>query len=277
MPWYSPKQVLNLKLNTIQAPRLRMLARELGISSRGSAAEIIKKILSAESDIAAIDRFIKREYVQEIQIRRHGLSVGELRQELDKVKTFSWGIEQGQLDRKIQNEYVRRIVRYDELVGKINTRLHTDITNHVVCSWYNHWTTDLIEEHLATHPRVVPTLKSVKGIDLFFDGQPFDLKVTYVPRGYDSTKLMDNPTDLAVWMYENQGAQRFGQDNRLFIVLYDAQNPRESWKLKREFDLLFRQLDAFLDREKITPQDEIAFKFKGHSYTALTKVVLITK
>jgi hypothetical protein len=88
---------------------------------------------------------------------------------------------------------------------------------------------------------------------------------------------MKNPTELAVWMYENQGEQRFGDDNRLFVVLLDAKNPDNSWKLKRDFDLVFNRVDVFFTRERITGKDEIAFTYKGKSYTAVTKVLLITR
>jgi len=44
---------------------------------------------------------------------------------------------------------------------------------------------------------------------------------------------------LVVWLYENQGAQRFGADNRLFVVLLDKKDIERSWELKRDFELVF--------------------------------------
>ncbi len=126
------------------------------------------------------------------------------------------------------------------------------------------------------HPRVVPTLKSVKGVDLFYAGQPFDLKVTYLPKGYDPELALQRPRDLGVWMYEHQGAQRFGADNRFYVVLFDRKNPTQSWKLKREFPLVFRRVDEFLAGEDVTQSDEIAFTFGNRTYTTVTKVLLIT-
>lgn len=277
MPLQSPKEVLNLKLSAIPAPMLQSLAGELGISSGGSAAEIVKRILVEGPSETRVNRFVKQMYLQRIEERRKLISDDELKRELFKVKTFSWGIVQGQIDRKIQREYVRRIVRYDDLVSRVSAKLHDDITNYVICTWFNHWTTVLIEEHISAHKAAIPTLKPIKGVDIFFDGQPFDLKVTYLPRDYDPASALKNPTDLAIWMYENQGEQRFGDDNRLFVVLFDAKNPEDSWKLKRDFNLVFDKIDAFFDRERIKEKDEIAFTFKGKSYTAVTKVLLITK
>ena len=194
-----------------------------------------------------------------------------------KVKTFSWGVVQGQLDQKIQSEYVRRIVRYEDLINSVKARLHDDVTNYVICTWFNHWTTVLIEEHISSHSKVIPTIKNIKGIDIFFDGQPFDLKVTYLPREYNPTDAVRNPTNLAIWMYENQGAQRFGSDNRLFVVLLDKNNPERSWELKRDFALVFQKIDNFFDKETVSKNDEIVFSFGRKTYTTVTKILIITK
>lgn len=205
------------------------------------------------------------------------ISDEDLKEELMKVKTFSWGVVQGQLDQKIQAEYVRKIIRYEDLLNSVKAKLHSDVLNYVICSWFNHWTTALIEEHISAHPRVIPTIKNIKGIDIFFDGQPFDLKVTYIPRGYSAVDAIRNPSDLAVWMYEHQGGQRFGADNRLFVILLDKDNPERSWELKRDFALVFQKIDDFFDRESVSIKDEIVFTFGKKTYTAVTKVLIITK
>jgi len=127
------------------------------------------------------------------------------------------------------------------------------------------------------HPRVIPTIKNIKGIDIFFDGQPFDLKITYLPREFNQNDAINNPSTLATWMYEHQGAQRFGADNRLFVVLLDKDNPEKSWELKRNFNLVFQKIDEFFDNEMVSKNDEIVFTFERKTYTAVTKILLITK
>jgi len=277
MPLLSQKEVLNLKLSSIPLPHLKILALKLGVSNKGSATEIIKRILEMKHDEKAIDEFIKQKYAKRVEERRSMISDEDLKKELMKVKTFSWGVVQGQLDQKIQAEYVRRIVRYEDLINRVKAKLHDDVTKYVICTWFNHWTTVLIEEHISTHSRVIPTIKSVKGVDIFFDGQPFDLKVTYLPREYKVVDAIRNPYGLAEWMYENQGAQRFGADNRLFIVLLDKDNPERSWELKRDFSLVLEKIDNFFNKETVSKRDEIIFTFGRKTYTAVTKVLIITK
>lgn len=83
--------------------------------------------------------------------------------------------------------------------------------------------------------------------------------------------------ELAVWLYENQGAQRFGADNRLFVILNDTQKPEDSWKIKRDINFIKQKIDRFFEQETISEEDEIVFNFQRQSYTAITKVLLIVK
>jgi hypothetical protein len=277
MPLCSPKDVRNLKLSSIPIEGLRVLAGVLGQDNCGKATDIVKKLANIPSVDIKIDAFMKQQYARKTEERRQLISDEDLVAELHKVKDFAWGVVQGQLDQKIQTEYVRRVIRYDDLIDNVRAKLHNDVTSYVICTWYNHWTTILIEEHISKHQRVVHTLKNVKGVDIFFDGQPFDLKTTYLPREYDVQDAIRNPKDLAVWMYENQGPQRFGANNRLFVVLLDPNNPDESWKLKRDLSLVFSRIDEFFDKEAVSSADEVVFSFAKKTYTAVSKVLLICR
>jgi len=277
MPLMSDKEVRNLKLSSIPLSNLREFAEMLNQSSQGNGTDIIKRLINLRNIDNAVNDFIKKQYYERIKERKKLISDEDLIKELHKVEEFSWGVVQGQLDQKIQIEYVRRIFRYDDLINGVKAKLHDDVTSYVICTWYNHWTTVLIEEHISQHPRVIPTLKNIKGIDIFVGNQPFDLKTTYLPRNYDVEGAIKNPRELAVWMYENQGAQRFGADNRLFVVLIDTRNPQDSWKLKRDFDLIFSKIDEFFAKEKVTPADEVVFSFGRKTFTAISKVLLITE
>lgn len=277
MPLLSTTEVLRLKLATIPAPMLADLARTYGIASK-SASDIVKDIVTADVDARKIDTFIKGKYAQKIHERQDKISDDELLKELHKVTNFQWGVVQGQLDNKIQVQYVRKYPRYDALLANISKGLYPSVRDYVICSWYNHWTTLIIEDLISTHPKVVPTLKNIKGVDLFFDGQPFDLKTTYMPAGYPkaATGIVDLK-DLAVWLYENQGVQRFGSDNRLFVIVYDKDNPEDGWKIKRDIQLVKESICTFFEKERVSQKDEIVFAFGKNTYTAITKVLLIGK
>jgi hypothetical protein len=271
----SKKELINLKLKSIKVDDLRELAETLKFSSSGVGSNIIKNLIDAPEQ--EIDEFIKRKYQQQVTERQSIISDEDLKNELMKVSEFRWGVVQGQLDQKIQSEYVRRFVRYDELLNGVRSILHGEITHYVVATWYNHWTTVLIEDHISQHPKVIPTLKNNFGVDIFFDKQPFDLKITYLPRGFTLDEVLQKPKDLIIWLYENQGAQRFGSDNRFFVVLASKDNLEESWKLKRDFDFVYSQIDNFFDNASVSTRDEIVFSFQGKTYTTISKILIITK
>ncbi|OPX28245.1 MAG: hypothetical protein B1H08_06225 [Candidatus Omnitrophica bacterium 4484_171] len=276
MPLLSNKEVRNLKLSSIPLAKLKEFAVLLHQDKHGNGTDITKRLINLQNIDTSLDAFIKEQYNERIKERRNLISDKDLIKELLKVKDFSWGVVQGQLDQKIQAEYVRKIFKYDDLINGVKAKLHNDVTSYVICTWYNHWTTVLIEEHISRHPKVIPTIKNIKGIDIFVDNQPFDLKITYLPRNYDPKDVVKNPKNLAVWMYENQGAQRFGADNRLFVVLLDTQNPQYSWKLKRNFELVFSEIDKFFNKETVSTADEVVFSFAKKTYTAVSKVLVIS-
>jgi len=269
------KELTNLKLKSIKSDNLKELAESLSTDSRGTATDLIKKLIDIPQD--KIDEFIKRKYQEQVKERQKLISDDDLKQELLKVKEFKWGVVQGQLDQKIQTEYVRRFTRYDDLIQGVKSELHDDITGYVIATWYNHWTTVLIEDHISQHSRVIPTLKNNFGVDIFLDNQPFDLKITYLPKDFTLEQVSKSPKDLIIWLYENQGAQRFGAGNRFFVVLASKSNLEESWKLKRDFDFVFSEIDKFFDTAIVSTKDEIVFSFKKKTYTTISKILIISK
>lgn len=191
------------KLNSVPVKDLRELANLLSVDSRGRHGDIVMRLI--EQDMGYIDDFIKRKYQEKVATRRNEIiSDADLISELHKVESIEWGVVQGQLDGKIQREYVRRYAQYDELIQGVQRQLHREITNYAIASWYNHWSTVLIEDRISLHANVVPTLKNIAGIDIFFRNCPFDLKITYLPRNYDLTRALEEPYSLARWLYEHQ-------------------------------------------------------------------------
>ena len=271
----SQKELTNLKLKSIKSEELKELADSLGIDSKGTAADLVKKLINTPQ--GKIDNFIKKKYQEQVKERQKLISDVDLKQELMKVQEFRWGVVQGQLDQKIQTEYVRRFVKYEDLISGVKNRLHDDVTHYVIATWYNHWTTVLIEDHISQHSKVIPTLKNNFGVDIFFNNQPFDLKITYLPKDFTLEEILKNPKDLIIWLYENQGAQRFGADNRFFVVLASKIDLNESWKLKRNFNFIFKEIDKFLNNASVSTEDEIIFNFRDKTYTTISKILIITK
>jgi hypothetical protein len=81
------------------------------------------------------------------------------------------------------SHYVKAIRSYKELKQKIASEALNVVENYVLASWYNHWTSIVIEHFFKQHKKVLPTIGQVKSIDFIIDGIPFDLKVTYLPSG----------------------------------------------------------------------------------------------
>ena len=82
------------------------------------------------------------------------------------------------------DNYVKKIKNYDRLNEAIEHSLYTSMRGYVLCSWYNHWTSIMIEDVFKDHPNVLPAVGLVKKIDFFVRDVPFDLEVTYLPEGY---------------------------------------------------------------------------------------------
>lgn len=276
------------------------------------------------------------------------LDTEKLVSELYRLKSFDWGGDyQNSLDKYLVSRYVKVLQSYDSLVSKFETEISAAVQGYVLNSWYNHWSSILIEHLFKAHKEVLPAVGQIKHVDFFIRNVPFDLKVTYLPAEYIKTrrkelgleveltylkdkarrlkiefnksakqndiyyeimekmkdrnseecrnvinslrneKLMilkeaqTNPHLLAVWLYENQGEMRFGSENRLFLVLVDSDNFDESWKLKRNMDLLKPEINNYLDNFSSKKLDElrISFRYKGkpQTFTALTDIIFVIK
>jgi len=202
------KQLVNLfkseKLNELASTpegsvflRLRSLSRsiylnkilnQLKIDLEGvKKADYLEIAFRANPSIKLIENFIKAGYRSEREARKGREQ--ELYNELYKLKFFDWGgLHQNSLEKTIVDNYIKKISSYDLIEKKIDTDLQTSLRGYVLCSWYNHWTSIMIEDVFKDHDRVLPALGLISKIDFFIDGMPFDLKVTYLPEGFISDK-----------------------------------------------------------------------------------------
>mgnify|MGYP001362455922 CR=1 FL=1 len=293
---------------------------------------------------AALDKYIS--YKNKSLLKN--LNRGKLVSELYKLKVFEWGGDyQNSLDKYLVSHYVKAISSYDLLLSKFENEINRAVQGYVLNSWYNHWSSILIEHIFKSHKSVLPAVGQIKSVDFFINNIPFDLKVTYFPSEYLKLKRREkglpveltflkakakslninydkkgkpsdiyyeiteklkekgskeclnvltelknsnieivkesqrNPKMLSQWLYENQGEMRFGSENRLFLVLIDTDDFTNSWKLKRNLELLTPAINSYLNNfsKKQRKDFEIVFNYSGRPQTfkALADIIFIVK
>ncbi|CAG1020838.1 hypothetical protein DOJK_00607 [Patescibacteria group bacterium] len=291
-----------------------------------------------------LDEYINKKHCQQIT----EIDIDLLVSELYKLKSFDWGGDyKNSLDKYLISRYVKVHQSFDILISKFDSEINRAVQGYVLNSWYNHWSSILIEFIFKSHPLVLPTVGQIKSVDFFINSIPFDLKVTYLPAEYIKLKrkemglpveltflknkaieagiyfdkkakdsdiyheitermkdkadefcysvlttlkneklqilqnAQNNPKALATWLYENQGEMRFGSENRLFLVLVDTDDFNNSWKLKRNLELLkptiMSYLDSFKNKEVENLKVSFSYKGKSQSFTALADVIFVIR
>ena len=277
------------------------------------------------------------------------LDTDNLVQELYKVQTFKWGADnQNDLGKYLVKKYIKDNISYNFLIEQMETGILGTVQDYLVCSWYNHWSSILIEHFFKSHQIVLPTVGQIKSVDFFINEIPFDLKVTYLPtnfiesqrklanlipeltalkkaardanitfntddsnlsyslterlkdKGSDAAKAVDeirqfrlnlidtvkaNPLTLARNLYENQSDFRFGAENRIFLILIDRTDFDQSWKLKRNVDLLEPAINNYLDSFTTKTTDDLKLEFYKQGdqakfpkkYEVITDVIIVEK
>lgn len=269
-----------------------------------------------------------------------GVDEDKVRTALRKINAYEWGGDHNNsLDQYLVRRYVKVISDYDTLQKKA-TEIQANAWNFVQTSWYNNWTSYLIESIFKKHKRVLSAIGEIKSVDFFIDKYPIDLKVTYFPNEFMEKKLKDkignkelawlkkeakkvnispdknlsdaeqltflkeelenhghsniikvltkhkqkiidkackHPKELMKWLYENQSARLFGAENRLFLVLVDTKDMKQSWKMKRAFTLIEPTVNDYLDSFNADSLKEINFTFNQKNYTSLSNIIFITK
>ncbi len=159
-------------------------------------------------DNDAINRTIKAIYQSERAERQS--DEAELIDQLYRMGEFDWGgLHQNSLEKAIIDRYVKKLKDYDRLCFKIENELHESLRGYTLCSWYNHWTSIIIEDIFKDHQSVLPAVGQIKKVDFFLNDVPFDLKVTYFPEGYvkDKRKEADQRPELTLlkqWAKHNE-------------------------------------------------------------------------
>ena len=134
-----------------------------------------------------IDDFIKQIYERERKERIKNEDC--LYSQLYKLKVFDWGgFYQNAVEQTIVNNYVKKIQDYEQLCNSIENDINPRLRGYILCSWYNHWASILIEDMFKDHPYLLPAVGLIQKVDFFWRDFPFDLKVTYFPEGYIQLK-----------------------------------------------------------------------------------------
>jgi hypothetical protein len=178
-----------LKLRSLaRTEYMERLAAECGLDHAGVGRdELLRFLYESPITIQEIEHTIRSIYAEERLERREGED--ELVSELYRITVFDWGgLHQNSLERTIVDNYVKKIRSFSKLCDCIENELHHSMKSYVLCSWYNHWTSRIIEDVFRDHPAILPAVGLVKKIDFFLNDVPFDLKVTYMPEGFIASK-----------------------------------------------------------------------------------------
>jgi hypothetical protein len=178
-------------------------------------------------------------------------NIPQLVSELYKLKNFEWGGDyQNSLDKYLVSRYVKsENPSYDYLLSKFETEINPAVQGYVLNSWYNYWSSVLIENIFKSHPAVLPTVGQIKSVDFFINDIPFDLKVTYLPAEYIKQKRKEKgfPVELTFLKQKAKEANiafdKGGKSNDIFYEITE--------KMKDRNDVFCRQVVQTLKFEKI--------------------------
>ena len=222
----SPLGLRFLKLRSLSRRQyLEALFASVGLNPTSTSLEnLLKEAFETDSITEiVIDSTIRRFYTLERETRQ--TAEPELVNQLYRLDSFDWGgLHQNSLEKTIVNNYVKRIRNYDQLSASIENELHHSMRGYVLCSWYNHWTSIIIEDIFRDHPAVLPAIGLIKKIDFFIENIPFDLKVTYFPEGYikNCRRLVNKRPELTLLkQWARQFNIRFSLDLSESLLLSD--------------------------------------------------------
>ena len=277
-----------IKLKSLKKDYLKKFCDRFKIQSSNNITEAIKNILLAFDNgsisTRQINEYIKNLYsqIRNEEIRVTGANHESIVEELNRVDSHIWGMVQGKADAYIQSNYVRKYFKFDELVSAVRESLFNAMEAYTLCTWYNHWSTVFLEDLICQNEKVVPIIKKVKGVDVIWNEQAIDIKATNLPKewfrdGYTIDDAINNPIRACEYLYTYQGAERFGAENRFFVIVYDRVNPTDSWKIKREYSLVKELVDSFFNQDM--QLDPISFSFgeKKTPHLAHAKMMFIVK
>ncbi|AFW92827.1 MULTISPECIES: hypothetical protein [Nostocales] len=181
----SPEGLYFLKLRSLARKDYYLhLFQKAQISSDNlGVKQYLETLFKSNISLETIHDSINQIY--EIQREERRIHEQDLLAELYKLRVFDWGgIHQNDINKYLVDNYIKKITNYDNLIEKVKNEILHSLKGFVLCSWYNNWTSIIIEDIFKDHERVLPTVGLIKQVDFFIDDIPFDLKVTYFPKGF---------------------------------------------------------------------------------------------
>ena len=145
-------------------------------------------ILEKRSDAMSIlDTFLKclnHEWYTEM-----GVDIEQLKEDLYHIQYYTWGGDQNNsLDKYFISRYVKVISNYNELQNR-QAEIGSNAWNYVQNSWYNNWTSFVIESLFKRNQKVISAIGEIKSVDFFIEDYPIDLKVTFFPGQFMEKKI----------------------------------------------------------------------------------------
>ncbi|MCL2349481.1 MAG: hypothetical protein FWC50_14620, partial [Planctomycetaceae bacterium] len=139
--------------------------------------------------------------------------------------------------------------------------INSAVQGYVLNSWYNHWSSILIEHLFWTHHDILPAIGQIKNVDFFLHGIPFDLKVTYLPEGYIKAKRKERKWPQEVVLLK-QEAKRLGisfnkaeRDSSIYYEITEKMRDKNSSQCLAVLNLLHEQRQQILNKAKSNPKE----------------------
>lgn len=129
--------------------------------------------------------------------------ISQIEAELNKMQSFDWGGSAGNsLEKNIVNNVIKKTLKYNGIETALEGQIQRSVCGYTLSSWYNHWSSIMIEEIFNANDKILPTIDLVTKIDFYISGIPFDLKVTYFPEELMEKEIADKLNNLFGSKYE---------------------------------------------------------------------------
>jgi hypothetical protein len=218
--WLKTKSIIRKELIADFTQINKITLKETAISKQ--FVELFSTLCkNAENAHKILDDYIKLKNIAQLA----ALNTTQLESELYKLKNFDWGGDyQNSLDKYLVSRYVKVHKSFETLMSKFETEINIAVQGYVLNSWYNHWSSILIEHIFKSHSEVLPTVGQIKSVDFFIRDIPFDLKVTYLPAEYIKAKRKEKglPVELTYLKKKaTEGEINFDKNGKPGDIIYE--------------------------------------------------------